>query len=131
MSNKVEKMSVAQIPVTNSGADAPVDELIFENGFLGTVREFDELTADQSFGIPAGNPGLIDISPDRILSTKQIKSAQTFTNQTICFFDTSTREITDSNDTDCVVCGYIVEVISNSALKIKLLPQNGQLVPTV
>jgi len=132
MSNTIEQLSVNQIPVTNSGADSRFGDLIFEEGFLGTAADFQDLTAADTKGIAADAVGMIDISDDRIISTQQIKAAQTFTVQTLCYFDSATRTITDSNDTDCVVCGYITEKIggTETALKIKLLPQSGALVPT-
>ena len=128
MSNKIEQLSVAQIPITNSGADIRFGNLIMENGFLGTVADFEDLTVADTKGIVAGAVGNIDISSDRIISTQQITASQTFTVQTLCYFHVANRLITDSADTGTVVCGYITEKMSDTALKIKLLPQSGALV---
>jgi hypothetical protein len=127
MSNKIEQLNVAQIPVTNGGDDARFGDLIFVSGYLGTVSEFEDLTVANTKGLPAGATGMIDISSDRIISTDQIAASQTFTVQTNCYFDTITRAITDSADTNTVPCGYITEKMSDTALKIKLLPQDGTL----
>ena len=128
MSNKITELDVAQIPITNSGADARFGDLIFEDGFLGTVADFNDLTAADTKGIVTGAVGNIDISADRIISTQQIAATQTFVVQTLCYFHGANREITDSLDLGTVVCGYITEVMDNTHIKIKLLPQSGALV---
>ena len=118
--------SVVQVPVKNVDAtNSPFSfyDLMFADGYLGTSAK----AGDDTF--LENDTNLIDIDERRIISTKDY-TAGSYTVRTLCYFQTLTAKIVDADATGAVPAGIVYE-IGADYLKIKLLPQNGQIVPTV
>lgn len=118
------ELSVKQVKVTNGhGVDVAYGEIVFADGYLGTVADYD--------GIADAADGYININPDRLIQTDQVDTADLPAVGDIVYFHNADQVVQATGGVGTVFAGRCtgVSAVSGSEyIEFKPGYQNGNLV---
>jgi len=120
-----EQLSKVQIEVKNElGRDVENNELVIIDGLFGNVVDFEGIVDDAR--------GLIDITTDRVISTTQIDTSDTFAVDDIVYFlsgkAAAAGKLIVTNDSGAVAVGICTKINNGTSVSLRPFAQNNGVV---